>query len=132
MTINEQTKKQDWITFYGGELIKFRKDKQRFTVRCASKRYAICTKPFNPLHTVLYTIIDQERNVRGPENLIFGMGCETDVECLQMLVRLLDGDSEVTYRHDIPLDIEAIYDGKTKIYPERRAVMINEQTKENK
>lgn len=103
--------------FYGGEKVKFLHEKQRYTVRCASKRYAICTKPFNAQKTVLYTIIDQWRDTRGPEDLIFGMGAETDVECLEMLVRLLDDESEVTYRHNRPLDIEAVYDGKREILP---------------
>ena len=99
-------------TFYGGEKIKFVHEKQRYTVRCASRRYAICTKPFNAQKTVLYTIIDQWNEIRGPENLIFGWGAETDVQCLEMLVRILDGESEISSRHDAPLDIEAVYDGK--------------------
>lgn len=104
--------------FYGGELVKFAHEKQRYTVRCASKRFAICTKPFNPKKTVLYTIIDLRRNVRGPEDLVFGMGAETDIECLDMLVRLLDEQgSEVSYRHSVPLDLEAVFNGLKQIYP---------------
>jgi hypothetical protein len=103
--------------FYGGEKVKFASEKQRYTVRCASKRYAICTKPFNAQKTVLYTIIDQWRNIRAPENLVFGMGAETDIECLEMLVRLLDNESEPSYRHEHYLDIEAVYDGDKVIAP---------------
>jgi hypothetical protein len=94
--------------FFKGYKVKFKGEKQRYTVRCASKRYAICTKPFNAQKTVLYTIIDQWRNVRGPENLVFGMGAETDEECYEILIRLLDGESEVSYRHDLRLDIEIV------------------------
>ena len=97
-------------TLWPGQKIKFKSEKQRYTVRCSSKRYAICTKPFNAQKTVLYCIIDQWRDVRGPENLIFGMGAETDQQCLEMLVRLLDGESEVSYRHDLKLDIERVDD----------------------
>jgi len=60
-------------SFYGGEKIKFASEKQRYTVRCASKRYAICTKAFNARKTVLYTIIDQWQKLRSPEDLVFGM-----------------------------------------------------------
>jgi hypothetical protein len=93
---------------YRGQKIKFKAEKQRYTVRCASKRYAICTKPFNAQHTVLYTIIDQWKQVRGPEDLVFGMGAETDEQCHEMPIRLLDGESEVSRRHELPLDIEKV------------------------
>lgn len=103
--------------FYRGMKVKFEGEKQKYTVRCASRRYAICTKPFNARNTVLYTIIDQWRKIRAPENLVFGMGAETDEQCYEMLIRLLDGDSEPSYRHEYHLDIEAVYDGKQIIKP---------------
>lgn len=96
--------------FFNGQKIKFKSEKQRYTVRATSKRYAICTKPFNAKKTVLYCIIDQWRNVRGPENLIFGMGAETDEQCYEMLIRLMDNESEVSHRHDLTLDIERVDD----------------------
>lgn len=101
--------------FYGGEKIKFKKEKQRYTVRCASRRYAICTKPFNAQKTVLYCIVDQWENRRGPEDLVFGAGAETDEQCLEMLVRLLDHESTISYRHDLPLDIETVYGFEDKV-----------------
>lgn len=94
--------------FFPGQKVKFKSEKQRYTVRVASKRYAICTKPFNAQKTVLYCIIDQWLDIRGPENLVFGMGAETDEQCLEMLVRLLDGESEVSHRHQLKLDIERV------------------------
>jgi len=96
------------IKFFEGQKVKFKSEKQRYTVICESRRYAICTKPFNVKHTVLYTIIDQFRNVREPENLIFGMGAETKEQCLEMLVRLLDGQTEVSKRYYLELDIENV------------------------
>lgn len=96
------------LKFYDGQKVKFKSEKQRYTVICSSKRYAICTKLFNAKHTVFYTIIDQKENVRGAENLIFGMGAETKEQCMEMLIRLLDGDSEVSHRNRIELDIEVI------------------------
>jgi hypothetical protein len=91
-----------------GQKIKFREEKQRYRVQAANRRYAICTKPFNLKHTVLYTIVDLEKDIRGTENLIFGMGAETREKCLEMLVRLAGGESEVSHRNFIWLDIEAV------------------------
>ena len=91
-----------------GAKIKFKAEKQRYTVKASNTAYAVCTKPFNPRKTVIYTIIDRLRYVRGPENLIFGMGAETDEQCQAMLERVTNGETEVSYRHDLPLDIEYI------------------------
>lgn len=91
-----------------GDLIKFTSERQRYRVRAASRRYAICTKPMNALHTTIYTIIDFEQNVRGRENLIFGMGFETDEDCTAALERLLAGESAVSHRYYVKLDIEKI------------------------
>lgn len=96
--------------FYKGYKVKFKSEKQKYTVRCASKRYAICTKPFNARNTVLYCIIDQWTNLRAPEDLVFGMGAETDEQCYEMLIRLLDHESDLSRRHELKLDIEAVYD----------------------
>jgi hypothetical protein len=94
---------------YPGAKIKFEREKQAYKVICDSKRFTILTKPLNIHHTVLYTIIDWQEQVRGAENIIFGMGAETREQCLEMLVRLLDGESEVSYRNRIWLDIEKIW-----------------------
>lgn len=102
---------------YKGMKIKFRSEKQKYTVRCASKRYAICSKPFNARKTVLYTIVDQWQKLRSPEDLIFGMGAETDEQCYEMLIRILDNKSDLSRRHELGLDIEAVYDGKSIIAP---------------
>ena len=59
----------------------------------------------NIFHTVLYTIIDLQRNVRGTENLVFGMGFETDEDCADALDRLEKGESEVSYRNYVALEI---------------------------
>ena len=88
--------------------IKFREEKQKYTVQASSNRYAICTKPFNPQKTVLYTIIDFKENVRGTENLIFSFGFETRKKCKEALERLENNETEVSYRNRIELDIEKI------------------------
>jgi hypothetical protein len=106
-----------------GSKVKFASEKRPYTVQASSERYAVCTKPFNPQHTVLYTVIDFKDNVRGTENLIFGMGAETRELCEEMLKRLtapcehLDMDdvicdcrTEVSHRNRIALDIEKFID----------------------
>ena len=77
--------------------------KHPFKVRSANKRFAICTKP--QFGTVLYFIIDLKEGVRGTEDLIFGCGAETDKQCDEMLSRLTSGETEVSYRNRINLDI---------------------------
>lgn len=108
---------------YEGTKIKFFNEKQSYTVQALSERFTICTKPLNIHKTVLYTIIDWEDQRRGPEDLVFGMGAETREQCLEMLVRLLDGRSgrsRVSYRHDVPMNwqygIEWIKNGKEFVY----------------
>ena len=93
-----------------GDKIKFASEAQRYTVQARSNRYAICTKPFNARRTVIYTIIDFERGVRGRDNLIFGRGYETRAECEANLAEMLRDECpvQVSHRHFGPLDIEAV------------------------
>lgn len=88
--------------------ILFAEEKRAYTVQACDERFVICTKPFNAKKTVIYSIIDFERNVRGTENLIFGMGFETREECEEALTRLKSGETEVSYRNFIPLEIEKV------------------------
>lgn len=96
--------------------IRFEEEKQRYTVQACNARFAICTKPFNLKKTVMYTIVDLDENIRGTENLVFGLGAETKKQCKEMLERLTNEKSktcnfktEVSHRNRIPLDIAAIY-----------------------
>ena len=90
-------------TIKKGSKITFVEEKRPYVVRAIGKRYAVCTKPFNPKHTVLYTVIDIDKKIRGTENLVFGMGAETDEDCNEMLQRLESGESEVSHRNRVPL-----------------------------
>ncbi len=101
-----------------GDRVKFYKTKF-YTVRASNKFFAVCTQPLNMItrlggkkykheKTVLYTIIDWNERIRGTENLIFGFGAETDEDCKEMLARLTNGDSEVSHRNRVDLDIEKI------------------------
>ncbi len=88
-----------------GDKIWFREEKRGYTVRASNVAFVILTKPMNAKKTVLYTIIDWESGVRGTENLIFGMGAETDKECEEMLERLTNAESEISSRNHIDIDI---------------------------
>lgn len=72
----------------------------KWRVRAVSStgRFAICTKPYNLRRTVLYTIVDFVRQVRGPDDLIFGHGYETQEDIDEALAGLEAGDLEVSYR----------------------------------
>ena len=73
-----------------------------YRVRARDDRYIIATKPFNPRHTVLYFIIDLVREVRGPDNMIFCPGYETDEDIKERLNELQRGEIEVSYRRSVP------------------------------
>jgi hypothetical protein len=88
-----------------GDKIWFVEEKRPYTIRTRNKRFLICTKPFNPKRTVLYTIVDLEKQIRGTENLVFCMGYESDEDCNEALIRLETGESEISHRNNIPLKI---------------------------
>lgn len=94
-----------------GDVLLFASEKRGYTCQARDARFLVCTKPFNPRRTVLYTIVDIEALERGPENLVFGMGAETREQCEEMLARLNSADvdrTELSYRRKIPLDLLAI------------------------
>ena len=88
-----------------GTKIWFESERQGYTVRASNTAFAILTKPFNISKTVLYTIIDWELGIRGPSNLIFNIGAETDEQCLELLDMLTSGEIEVSSRHCVELNI---------------------------
>lgn len=90
-----------------GDKVKFKEEKQRYTVQGVVDHYAICTKPFNPKRTTLYSIIDFKRNVRGRDNM-YGHGYETQEHIHDALKLLKTGEMEVSYRNYIDLNIERI------------------------
>jgi len=86
----------------------FEKEKRRYTVQACDNRYIVCTKPFAAKNTVLYTIIDLQKGIRGTENMIFCNGFETVSQCWEALDRLQKGESEISYRNRVDLDIVKI------------------------
>lgn len=97
-----------------GAKVWFDNEKCPYTVRASNVAFCVCTKPFAAQKTVLYTIIDWERGVRGPEDLIFGLGAETPRQCREMLGRLTTGESEISYRNNREIRIVKYWDPGTK------------------
>lgn len=62
-----------------GDKVLLATHKRPWTVRGVTNggRFVILTKPHNPLRTVVYTVIDFDRGVRGKDDH-YGLGYETD------------------------------------------------------
>lgn len=98
-----------------GDNIYFANYKRPFKVIACSNRWAVCTKPFNIKRTVLYTIIDQEKLIRGTHNLIFNCFDFSNVGgCRLCLRHLLHGQLEISYRNRVPYDPLKIISVKRK------------------
>lgn len=98
-----------------GDKIRFVEERLAYTIQARGKRYLVCTKPFNAQHTVLYTVVDLQKQIRGTENLVFGMGAETRKQCQEMIERLegkgIDEGAwhtEISYRNRIPLRVKKV------------------------
>ena len=72
-----------------------------YTVKARDERYIIATKPCNIHHTVQYFIIDLEIGWRGPDNMIFGGGYETQEAIAERLWQLQNGEIEVSWRRSV-------------------------------
>ena len=85
-----------------GDSVWFSTSKKSFKVRECNDRFAICTQPFNLRpKTVLYTIIDFDRDVRGEDNLIFSVyDYYSDEDCKQAMEDLISGEIEVSYKRN--------------------------------
>lgn len=94
--------------FKEGQKVKFKEEAKPYDVMACDGGFVICTKPFNLKSTVLYSIIDIRKNIRGTENLVFCMGFESREQCHNALRRLQLGESEISERNNIPLEIEWI------------------------
>lgn len=92
-----------------GQRVWFSDGKKSFKVREANEKFAICTQPYNfKPETVIYTIIDFENNIRGMDNMVFGVhDYYSDEDCAEAMKELLSGDLEVSRRHHkyVKLDI---------------------------
>ena len=88
-----------------GDYVWIPENKKPFVVKARDEQDIICTKPYNPQHTVIYFIIDLVRNVRGTDDRIFCFGYETKEMCEERLEDLQSGLMEVSYRNFVPLDV---------------------------
>jgi hypothetical protein len=80
-----------------------------WTVRAVSPdgRWAILTKPHNLQRTVLYTVIDFDSGVRGPDNY-GGLGYEQPEQIAAAMERFVTGEAEVSVRYDAYLKIAQV------------------------
>lgn len=91
-----------------------------YTIKACNKRYLICTKPYNPKKTVLYTIVDLKEEIRGTNNLVFNLydyAKQKDIE--RCMKDLISGESDldglkITRRNRVPLQIVKILDKNGK------------------
>lgn len=95
-----------WANLRVGDKVYVSGEKRPYRVRCRDDRYVICTKPFNPKHTVQYFIADLEEGVRGPDDMVFCLGYETQEQCEERLRELQKGLSEVSWRRRVSLESE--------------------------
>ena len=95
--------KTDWVNLKQGDPVYLYTEKRPYRVKCRDDRYIICTKPYNPKRTVMYFIVDLKEQRRGPDNMVFCSGYETQEQCEERLKELQEGRIEVSRRHDLPL-----------------------------
>lgn len=92
-----------------GQRVWFDDMKKPFKVRESNDRFAICTMPYNFIpNSVIYTIVDFERQKRGLDNMVFGVhDYYTDEDCRQAFEELNNGELEVSYKRskNVPLQI---------------------------
>lgn len=81
-----------------------------WTVRAEDDRYVILTMPTKQSKKwLLYTVIDWERDVRGPINLIGGgWGIQEETDYAEKLQELIDGEVEVSWRNNVPLFVTEV------------------------
>lgn len=94
------------VKFKAGDKIKFKSEKQRYTIWACDERYLICKKPFNARRTYLYTIVDLYQEIRGADNIVGGLAYDTKEECEESLRWLQKGMIEISHKNRIKLDIE--------------------------
>ena len=89
-----------------GDPVYINNDVRPYRVKCRDDRFIICTKPYNPQHTVMYFIIDLELGLRGPDNMVFCSGYETQELCEERLKELQSGRIEVSGRRSVRIGEE--------------------------
>ena len=89
-----------------GGKVKFHNEVKPYRVAARNERYIICKKPFNLRKTYFYTIVDLQEGIRGACNLIFGANFETEQDCNERILELVNGEMEVSYRNRVDLHVD--------------------------
>ena len=92
--------------FRVGSEVRFAEERKPYTIRAMSERFVICTRPIrhHGETTVLYSIIDTEEMMRGPNDLV--LNCydyAADDGCRESLAALIADEIQLSRRHSIPL-----------------------------
>lgn len=89
-----------------GDKVFVKNQKRPYKVRARDERYIICTKPYNPQHTVLYFIIDLKEKWRAPDDRLFCSGYESDEDCNERLKELQNNQIKLSSIRGVALDID--------------------------
>ena len=87
-----------------GDRIYVKRETIGYKIQARDDRYVIATKPYNIKHTVLYFIIDTLLDIRGPDDMVFCFGYETQEQCEERLKELQSGEIAVSMRNSVPAD----------------------------
>ena len=99
-----------------GDKIYFAEEVRPYIIKAMGFQYAICTKPFNLKHTVLYTIVDFKEKIRGTNYFVFNpydYAIQDDID--QCLKDLGSGETEISYRNRIELKINRVVSNQVVI-----------------
>lgn len=90
-----------------GDKIRFAEEKRPYKVRACDERFLVCTKPYNLRpQTVIYTIVDLKAGIRGTDGYSIGpYSYYSDNDCINYLKELKSGESYISYRNRIELNI---------------------------
>lgn len=97
-----------------GDKIKFKSEKQRYTVQACDDRFVIATKPFNARKTFLYTIIDLKEKIRGADDWHCKHEYNIPEEARLGLIGLNNNglydiqSIQISHRNRVKLDIERV------------------------
>jgi len=92
------------VKFEVGCKVYVKEHKRPFYIKACDDRYAICTKPYNFKHTVIYFIVDVKVMERGPDNMVFCSGYETIEQCQERLKELQSGEITISQRYKLALN----------------------------
>lgn len=95
---------KEWQNLKVGDPVYLPNEVRPYRVRCRNERYIICTKPYNPKRTVIYFIVDLKERRRGPDNMVFCSGYETQEQCEERLQELKEGTIKVSWRHGVNIE----------------------------